>query len=176
MVQWELRASGRVLSMADSQIKNLGFYKPMGSCLENPEGWMQWTQMRKWWAKVWHINHSYPPVTREERTELTYTIHSGQKRPTEWTDFVQTSSTGSSFPAGASLGLHSLLVLHRVFFTCWCFTNFNFKILPWQLNKMVTGHKAHKLGRQSLNDHSCQIWFTFLCMLLRKFNWTIFPL
>ena len=29
-------------------------------------------------------------------------------------------------------------------------------------NKIVTGHKTHKLGRQSENDHNCQIWFTLL--------------
>ena len=31
-----------------------------------------------------------------------------------------------SFPAGASQGFLSLLVLHRVFFPCWCFTGFSF--------------------------------------------------
>ena len=35
-------------------------------------------------------------------------------------------------------------------------------MLPWQPNKMVTGHKTHKLGRQSSNDHKCQIWITSL--------------
>ena len=60
--------------------------------------------------------------------------------------------TGSSFPAG---------------FTS-CFT-----ILPWQPNKMATGHKTHKLGRQSSNDHNCQIWFTSLHVLWRKCNLTI---
>ena len=37
--------------------------------------------------------------------------------------------------------LLSLLVLNRIIFPCWCFTNLKFKILPWQLNKMVTGEK-----------------------------------
>ena len=35
-------------------------------------------------------------------------------------------------------------------------------MLPWQTNKMVTGHKTHELGRQSSNDHNCQIWFISL--------------
>ena len=26
-------------------------------------------------------------------------------------------------------------------------------MLPWQLNKMVIGHKTYKLDRQSSNDH-----------------------
>ena len=47
-------------------------------------------------------------------------------------------------------------------------------MLPWQLNKIVTGHKTHKLGRQSSNDHNCQIWFTSLQWLWRKCNLTIF--
>ena len=32
-------------------------------------------------------------------------------------------------------------------------------MLPWQPNKIATGHKTHKLDRQSSNDHNCQIWF-----------------
>ena len=35
-------------------------------------------------------------------------------------------------------------------------------MLPWQPNKIATGHQTHKLGRQSSNDHNCQIWFTSL--------------
>ena len=27
-------------------------------------------------------------------------------------------------------------------------------MLPWQPNKMATGHQTHKLGRQSSNDHT----------------------
>ena len=89
----------------------------------------------------------------------------------------------SSFPSGMQEGLLSLLVLHRVFYHCWCFTwSFYpagasqisyFKILLWQPNKMVTDHKTYKLGRQSSNDHNCQIWFTSLHMLWRKCNLTI---
>ena len=41
-------------------------------------------------------------------------------------------------------------------------------MLPWQPNKIVTDHKTHKLGRQSSNDHNCQIWFTLLQWLWRK--------
>ena len=41
------------------------------------------------------------------------------------------------------------------------------------LNNIVTGHKTHKLGRQSSNDHNCQIWFTSLQWLWRKCNLTI---
>ena len=29
-------------------------------------------------------------------------------------------------------------------------------MLPWQPNKMAIGHKTHKLGRQSSNDHNYQ--------------------
>ena len=49
-------------------------------------------------------------------------------------------------------------------------------MLPWQTNKMVTGHQTHKLGRQSSDDLNCQIWFTSLQWLWRKSNLTIFPL
>ena len=38
------------------------------------------------------------------------------------------------------------------------------------------GHKTHELGRQSSNDHTCQIWFRSLHWLCRKCNLTIFPL
>ena len=47
-------------------------------------------------------------------------------------------------------------------------------MLQWQPNKIVTGHKTYKLGRQSSNDHNCQIWFTSLQWLWRKCNLTIF--
>ena len=47
-------------------------------------------------------------------------------------------------------------------------------MLPWQPHKIVTGHKTHKLGRQSSNDHNCLIWFTSLQWLWRKCNSTIF--
>ena len=30
-------------------------------------------------------------------------------------------------------------------------------MLPWKSNKTAIGHKTHKLGRQSSNDHNCQI-------------------
>ena len=43
-------------------------------------------------------------------------------------------------------------------------------ILPWQPNKMAASHKTHKLGRQSSNDHKCQIWFTSLHWLCRKYS------
>ena len=49
-------------------------------------------------------------------------------------------------------------------------------MLRWKPNKMATGHETHKLGRQSSNDHNCQIWFTSLHWLWRKCNLTIFPL
>ena len=49
-------------------------------------------------------------------------------------------------------------------------------MLPRPPNKMVTGHKTHKLGRQSSDDHNCQIWFTSLHRLWRKCNLTIVPL
>ena len=38
----------------------------------------------------------------------------------------------------------------------------------WQPNKMATGHKTHKLGRQSSNDHNCPIWITSLSALWRN--------
>ena len=47
-------------------------------------------------------------------------------------------------------------------------------MLSWQPNKIITGHKTHKLGRQPSNDHNCQIWFTLLQWLWRKCNLTIF--
>ena len=31
-----------------------------------------------------------------------------------------------------------------------------------ETKQMAIGHKTHKLGRQSSNDHKCQIWFTSL--------------
>ena len=43
-------------------------------------------------------------------------------------------------------------------------------MLPWQPNKMAPGHQTHKLGRQSSEDHNCQIWFTSLQWLWRKCN------
>ena len=39
---------------------------------------------------------------------------------------------------------------------------FQLTLLPWKPNKIATGHETHKLGRQSLNNHNCQIWFTSL--------------
>ena len=77
------------------------------------------------------------------------------------------------FPAGASQGLISLLLLYTVLSPCCCFTNF--LILPWKPNKMAPGHKTNKL-RQSWNDYNCQIWFKSLHWLWRKCNLTIFPL
>ena len=49
-------------------------------------------------------------------------------------------------------------------------------MLTWQPNKMTTGHKTHKLSRQSSNDHNNQTGFTSLPWLWRKCNLTIFPL
>ena len=49
-------------------------------------------------------------------------------------------------------------------------------MLPWQPNKMTTGQRTLKLGRQSSNDHNCQVWFVSLQWLWRKCNLTIFPL
>ena len=65
-----------------------------------------------------------------------------------------------------------LLVLNRLFFPCWCFTDL--KILPWQPNKMVAGHKTHKLGRQSSNNHYSQIWFATL--VIEKIRFNLFPI
>ena len=48
-------------------------------------------------------------------------------------------------------------------------------MLLWQPNKMATGHQTYKLGKQSSNDHNCQIWFTSLHWLWRKYTLTIFP-
>ena len=89
-------------------------------------------------------------------------------------------------PAGAHQGLLSLLARHRVFLPCWCVKGssypagashiFYFEILPWQPNKIATGHKTHKLGEESTNDPNCQIWFTSLRVLWKKCNLTIFPL
>ena len=93
---------------------------------------------------------------------------------------------GSSFPADVQKCLLSLLKLYRIIIPCWFFTwssfpagilqSSYFKILPWQTNKMATGHKTHGLGRQSSNDHNCQIWFTFLHASWKKCNFIIFPL
>ena len=100
---------------------------------------------------------------------------------------------GPSFPAAAQQDLLSLLVCKRVFFPCWWITWLSFPagasqgllsllinillyILPWQPNKLATGHKTNKLVRQSPNDHNCQIWFTSIHLLWRKCNLTIFPL
>ena len=46
----------------------------------------------------------------------------------------------------------------------------SFLVLPWQPNKMATGHQTHKLGRQSSYDHKCEIWFTSLQWLKGKCN------
>ena len=40
-------------------------------------------------------------------------------------------------------------------------------MLPWQPNKMATGHITNKMGRQSSDDHNCQIRFTSLQWLRR---------
>ena len=50
------------------------------------------------------------------------------------------------------------------------FLSFLNLMLPWQPNKMATGHQTHKLGRQSSYDHNCQIWFTLFQWLWRKCN------
>ena len=102
---------------------------------------------------------------------------------------------GSSFPAG----VQSLLLCKRVFFLCWCLTWSSFtadalqiSYLPWQPNKMVsghethklskhfclaTGHETHKLGRQPLNDIQTAKFGThhFTEWLWRKCNLPIFP-
>ena len=49
-------------------------------------------------------------------------------------------------------------------------------MLPLQPKKMAIGHQTYKLGKQSSNDHKCQIWYTSLHWLWRKCNLTIFPL
>ena len=48
-------------------------------------------------------------------------------------------------------------------------------MLPWQPNKMATGHKTYTLGRQSSNDHKCQTWFTSLHWL-EKIQFNPFPI
>ena len=81
----------------------------------------------------------------------------------------------------------SLLVLKRVFFTCCCakWSSFPpgvsfrlqipyFKILPRQPNKMVTGHKTHKLGRQSSNDHNCQLMVQITSNDMKKMQFNHF--
>ena len=40
---------------------------------------------------------------------------------------------------------------------------------------MAAGHKTQKMGRQSSDDHNCQIWFTSLQWLCTKSSLTIFP-
>ena len=74
--------------------------------------------------------------------------------------------------------LHQIRVIMLHWFWCCPLNNsFFFNLmLPWQPNKMVTGHKTHNLGRQSSKDHTCQIWFISLYWLWRKCNLTIFPL
>ena len=72
----------------------------------------------------------------------------------------------------------------RVLLLQWIWRSCHLKIpffffnlmLQWQPNKMATGHQTQKLGRQSFNDHNCQIWFTSLQWLWRKCNLIIFPL
>ena len=49
-------------------------------------------------------------------------------------------------------------------------------MLPWQPNQKVTSHKTYKLGRQSKDDHNCQVWLKSVHWLWRKCNLTIFPL
>ena len=51
------------------------------------------------------------------------------------------------------------VILKELSFKIFFFQNW---MLPWQPNKMITGHKTHKLGRQSSDDHKCQIWLTSL--------------
>ena len=81
-----------------------------------------------------------------------------------WVFFPGYFATGSSFPAGTQQGL--LPSCFATEFPCWCKLQISyFKILPRQQNKMATGHKPHKLGRQSLNNHNCQLWFTSLHIL-----------
>ena len=65
------------------------------------------------------------------------------------------SLQGETLREKAQQGLLSQLVHNRLFFPCWCLTGSSFlacalqityfKILPWQANKMATGHKTHKL-------------------------------
>ena len=81
----------------------------------------------------------------------------------------ETNSTGL-------LSCLSLLVLNSLFFLLVLYEFPTLKIMPWQLNKMVSGHKTCKLGRQSSNNHNCQICLTSLHWLWRKCNLTIFPL
>ena len=51
------------------------------------------------------------------------------------------------------------VVINFIFYFIYFFLNL---MLPWQPNTIVTGHKTHKLCRQSSTDHNCQIWFTLL--------------
>ena len=41
-------------------------------------------------------------------------------------------------------------------------------MLPLQPNKMAAGHQTHKLGRQSSDDHNCQIRFPSLQMVMQN--------
>ena len=129
---------------------------------------------------------------REQRGHIQlYSPQWTKKRPQESTNFMPSSSTGSFLPACVQQGLLSLLVSNRVFFPCWSATGSSFpagaqqgllsllasnKVVfpswckvsltnfPWQPNKLATPHKTHKLGRQSSNDHNCQIWlYHFTC-------------
>ena len=49
-------------------------------------------------------------------------------------------------------------------------------MLPWQPNKIATGHQTYKLGRETSDDHNSQIWFTSLLWLWRKCNLNHFPI
>ena len=49
-------------------------------------------------------------------------------------------------------------------------------MLPWQPNKTAADQKTHKLGRQSSTDHKCEIWFTLLHWLWRKYKFNPFPI
>ena len=71
----------------------------------------------------------------------------------------------------AGIELHSIALTHLTFvpnkspMLQWLCSGSHYffliyLMLPWKPNKMATGHEAHKLGRQSSNDHDCQIWFT----------------
>ena len=74
------------------------------------------------------------------------------------------------------------LYLHKQHFTkleAYCFSGFGvvgiqripfFRnlMLPWQPNKMITGHKTHKLGRQSSNDHKITAKYIHITALVME--------
>ena len=121
-----------------------------------------WSKLVKWFQK-----------SKEMMGEEVFPMHVGT--PTYPTHPMSrykvrqdTSSIGSSFPAGAQQGLLSLLVCNRVFFPCWLICHLQFPMETiWPL--------VIKLRRQSSNDHNCQIWFISL-HVKEKMQFNHFPI